>query len=201
MRLTVAAVSAACSVLCSAATAQELSFNAGQLTSGGQHTYSWSLDYLEGIGPYFAGSLSWLNEGHIPNHDRDGPTFQLWARLPLDEKRFELSAGVGPYYYFDTTAANQNLGYSDTHGWGAVYSVRAAYYSTHRWIASMQLNHVEVSRGPSTTEVLVGLGYQLDAPDGAGARDWALPRTQKVTNNEITVMAGETILNSLQSQT
>jgi hypothetical protein len=49
--------------------------------------------------------------------------------------------------------------------------------------------------------VLVGFGYQLDAPDGAGARDWALPRTRKVTNNEITVMAGETILNSLKSQT
>lgn len=201
MRWTVAAAAAACSALCSVAAAQELNLNAGTLTSSGQHSYSWSLDYFEGIGPYFEGSLSWLNEGHIPDHHRDGPTVQLWARLPLDQKRFELAVGVGPYYYFDTTAADQNLGYSNTHGWGAVYSVRATYFSTHRWTANVQLNRTEATRGPWTTAVLVGIGYQLDAPDGSGARDWALPRTHKVTNNEVTVMAGETILNSLKSQT
>jgi hypothetical protein len=201
MKRTVVAVAALCSVLCGSAGAQEIGLYAGPLASGGQHTYSWSLNYIEGLGPYFAGSISWLNEGHIPDHHRDGPTVQLWARLPLDDKHFELAAGVGPYYYFDTEAASQNLGYSNTHGWGAVYSLRATYYSTHRLTANVQLNRVQVSRGPWTTAVMVGIGYQLDAPNGSGARDWALPRTHNVTNNEITLMAGETILNSPSSQT
>lgn len=201
MRMTAIVLAAACYALCGVCSAQEFNLNAGSLTSSGQHSYSWSLDYLEGMGPYMASSLSWINEGHIPDHHRDGPTVQLWARLPLDRKRIELAVGVGPYYYFDTTAADQGLGYSNTHGWGAVYSLRATYYSAHRWTANLQLNRVQVSRGPWTTAVLLGIGYQLDAPDGSGARDWALPRTQKVTNNEVTVMAGETILNSLESQT
>jgi hypothetical protein len=59
---------------------------------------------------------------------------------------------------------------------------------------------VDTTHGPSTTSVLLGVGYQLDAPEGSGARDWALPRTHNVTHNEITLMAGKTILNSLESQ-
>jgi hypothetical protein len=48
---------------------------------------------------------------------------------------------------------------------------------------------------------MLGIGCQLDAPDTPGPRDFALSRTQKVTNNEVTVMAGATILNSPGSET
>jgi hypothetical protein len=41
----------------------------------------------------------------------------------------------------------------------------------------------------------------LAGPDTPGPRDFALPRTHKVTNNELTVMAGASILNSFDSQT
>jgi len=58
-----------------------------------------------------------------------------------------------------------------------------------------------VANGPSTTAVMLGVGYQLDAPDSPGMRDFALPRTYKVTNNEVTLMAGASILNSIDSQT
>jgi hypothetical protein len=159
------------------------------------------MDYTEGFGQYFAGSITWLNEGHIPDHHRDGPLAQLWARYPLAQRRFVVALGVGPYRYFDTEAADQGLSYSNTHGWGVVYSARATWYSTKRFTANLQLNHVQVINGPSTTAVLLGIGYQLDGPETPGPRDFALPRTQKVTNNEITLMAGTTILNSLKSQT
>jgi hypothetical protein len=121
--------------------------------------------------------------------------------LPLAQRRVVLALGVGPYRYFDTVAADQGNGYSNTHGWGVVYSARATYYTSHRWTANLQLNRVQVAHGPSTTALLVGIGYQLDAPDTPGPRDWALPRNGKVTQNEVTVMAGQTILNSLESQT
>jgi hypothetical protein len=183
------------------ASAQELGIYAGPLTGEHSHSYSWQLDYTEGIGRYFAGSVSWLNEGHIPDHHRDGPLVQLWGRLPVMDRRVVFAVGVGPYRYFDTEAAEQGEGYSNTHGWGVVYSARATLYSTPRWTANLQLNHVQVVNGKSTTATMLGIGYQLDAPDTPGPRDFALPRTSKVTDNEITVMAGATILNSLESQT
>jgi hypothetical protein len=158
------------------------------------------MDYTEGFGQYLAGSIVWLNEGHIPDHHRDGPLVQVWGRFPLVQRRFVVALGVGPYRYFDTEAAEQGLGYSNTHGWGVVYSARATWYSSQRWTANLQVNHVQVNSGPSTTAIMLGLGYQLDSPDTPGPRDFALPRTHKVTSNEITLLAGSTILNSLESQ-
>jgi len=85
--------------------AQEFSLLAGPLRSGSQNTYSWEANYREGLGRYVAWSFSWLNEGHIPDHHRDGQALQIWGRLPLWDDRLELSAGAGPYRYFDTSAA------------------------------------------------------------------------------------------------
>ena len=181
--------------------AQELTMFAGPLTGEHNHSYAWSMDYTEGLGQYLAASVDWLNEGHIPDHHRDGPLVQVWGRLPLAQRRFVVALGAGPYRYFDTEAAERGLGYSNTHGWGVVYSARATWYSSQRWTANLQLNHVQVVNGPSTTAVMLGVGYQLDAPDTPGLRDSALPRTQKVTNNEITLLAGATILNSPASET
>ncbi|WP_233838016.1 hypothetical protein [Paraburkholderia sp. ZP32-5] len=192
---------AALGITAKGASAQELGLYGGPLTGEHDHTYSWALDYTEGFGHYFAGSFTWLNEGHIPGHHRDGPVAQVWGRLPVMDRRFVFALGVGPYRYFDTEAAEQGEGYSNTHSWGVVYSARATWYSTHRWTANLQLNHVQVKNGESTTAIMLGVGYQLDAPDTPGPRDFALPRTSKVTNNEITLMAGQTILNSLESQT
>jgi hypothetical protein len=86
---------------------------------------------------------------------------QAWGRLPLWNDRLELSAGTGPYRYFDTTAAQSGGDYSNTHGWRFLWSVRAAYYFDRRWIAQAQLNHVQVFGGPDTTALLFGIGYQL----------------------------------------
>jgi hypothetical protein len=41
---------------------------------------SWQLEYNEGMGEHFAYSISYLNEGHLPAHHRDGHTVQLWTR-------------------------------------------------------------------------------------------------------------------------
>lgn len=194
-------VGTACVAASASASAQEFTLYTGPLKSGPDHTYSWSMDYMEGFGRYFAGSIAWLNEGHVPGHHRDGQLVQVWARLPLAQRRLVFALGVGPYRYFDTEVAKEGLDYSNTHGWGVVYSARATWYSTHRWTANLQLNRVQVANGPSTTALMLGVGYQLDAPDTPGPRDFALPRTHKVTNNEITLMAGETILNSFASQT
>ncbi len=182
------------------ASAQEFSFLAGPLVSDSANSYSWEGSYREGLGRYAAWSFSWLNEGHIPNHHRDGPSVQVWGRLPLWNDRLELSAGVGPYRYFDTTAAEAGADYSNTHGWGALWSARAAWYFDRRWIAQMQVNHAQVFGGRDTTALLFGVGYELDGNDEPGPRQRPTPRTSNVTNNELTVLFGETILNGAGSQ-
>ncbi|BBP98501.1 hypothetical protein BSFA1_36300 [Burkholderia sp. SFA1] len=180
--------------------AQELSLLAGALKSSSNNTYSWEGTYREGLGRYAAWSFSWLNEGHIPDHHRDGQAVQFWGRLPLWNNRLELSAGAGPYRWFDTKQAQLGGDYSNTHGWGGLFSLRAAYYFDNRWIAEVKLNRVQAYGGPDTTALLFGIGYQLDAPDGPGPRARPPSRTTNVTSNEVTVMLGTTILNSPDSE-
>ncbi|OMG75469.1 hypothetical protein [Burkholderia ubonensis] len=181
------------------ASAQEFALFGGSLWSGGSRSYAWAFDYLEGLSPHTAIGFSWYNEGHIPNHHRDGQAVQFWGRWPLDNRRFVLSAGAGPYRYFDTTPAGEGQDYSNSHGWGVLMSVRAAYYTSDRWVTNMQLNRTQLLRGPNTTSVMFGIGYQLDAPGTPGLRDTPVPRTGKVTNNEVTAMLGETIVNNRSS--
>lgn len=179
--------------------AQEFGLFAGSLWGGGGRSYAWAFDYQEGLSPHTAIGFTWYNEGHIPNHHRDGQAIQFWGRWPLENRRFVLSAGAGPYRYFDTAPAGEGRDYSNSHGWGVLMSVRAAYYTSDRWVAQLQLNRTQVFRGPNTTSVMFGIGYQLDAPGTPGPRDTPLPRAGKVTNNEVTAMLGETILNSRSS--
>jgi hypothetical protein len=181
--------------------AQELSLLAGPLGGENEQSYSWEAGIYRGLGRYAAWSFSWLNEGHIPNHHRDGPLLQAWARLPLLDNRLELAAGAGPYRFFDTVAAEAGETYANTHGWGAVVSVRAAYYFSNRWIAQLKLNRVESNGGPGTTGILFGVGYQLDAPDQPGPRESAPARSRNVTSDELTAMYGRSILNSETSET
>lgn len=182
------------------ANAQEFSFLGGPLVSSSANSYSWDAGYREGLGRYAAWSFSWVNEGHLPGHHRDGPALQGWGRLPILNDRLELSAGAGPYRYFDTTAAQAGGDYSNTHGWGALWSVRAAWYFDRRWIAQMQLNHAQVFGGRDTTALLFGVGYELDGNDEPGPRQRPISRTTNVTKNEVTAMLGETILNSNGSE-
>jgi undecaprenyl pyrophosphate phosphatase UppP len=52
--------------------AQEFSLFGGGSRAGSTNTYTWAFNYQEGLGQYFAASFTWLNEGHIPDHHRDG---------------------------------------------------------------------------------------------------------------------------------
>lgn len=178
--------------------AQELSLLAGSLRSSGESTYSWEGTYRSGLGTYAAWSFSWLNEGHLPNHHRDGQALQIWGRLPLLE-RWELSAGVGPYRYFDTVTGRADGAFVNAHGWGALLSLRAAYYFDSRWIGQIELNRVKVNGGPDTTALLFGVGYQLEGPEQSGPRERPVVRDSNVTGNELTLMLGASIQNSDKS--
>lgn len=62
--------------------AQEHSFYTGGMTDAGteEDSYSWRLEYLQGLGEHVHFTCSWVNEGHVLGHHRGGHTLRFWLR-------------------------------------------------------------------------------------------------------------------------
>ncbi len=171
-----------------------------QNTDEGEGSYSWQLEYLEGLGEHFAASLSYLNEGHVPTHHRDGNTLQLWTRTNLFDRRLSLAAGIGPYFYFDTTAATEGASFSNNHGWKAMASLAATWYTESRWLFQVRANWVTAGSSIDTLSAVAGIGYQLDIPPSPGPIPKEPVQVKKTTGNEVTLLVGRTIVNSFSSE-
>lgn len=108
--------------------AQELTFLGGELKAGTDGSSpAWQVDYRQEFTQYFAGSFAYLNEGHVPGHHRDGNALQAWGRLPFDNGKLALSAGVGAYYFYDTQFSPLG-GSADVHGTAPIYSLSGSWY-------------------------------------------------------------------------
>jgi len=180
--------------------ASELVGSAGGMSDSGtdDSSYAWGLDYVQGLGEYAAFSIGYLNEGHVPDHHRDGHSIMLWGRLPLADRRLSLSAGAGSYFYFDT--ARTTADYHNDHNVGLMTSLAATWYTESRLLLQLRANTILARKNFDSHSFLLGLGYQLDAPDKPGPIPWTEPQQGKTTRNEISVYLGKTIVNSLKSE-
>ena len=173
---------------------QELCILGGGANSSGETARAWQIDYMEGLSEHCAYSISWLNEGHLTGHHRDGPTFQLWTRINMLNRQLSLAAGIGPYLYFDTQDS-QRFSYKEIHqGLGAIGSLALTWYTESRWLFQLRGNYVLAESDINTTSIMLGIGYQLDAPSTPGPRTEATAQPGKTTNNEITVFVGGTAI-------
>jgi hypothetical protein len=186
----------------SAASAQEVLVLGGVTrdNSSRDQTYGWALEYAHGLGEHAYVTLSWLNEGHVLDHHRDGQAAQIWGRVNLLDRRLSLAAGIGPYRYFDTTQAAQGAQYENDDGWGLIYSVAATWYTQSRWLMQLRANRIETPGAFDSTSLLFGVGYQLDAPDSRGPLAHAPVHTGRTTRNEVALSGGRSILNSFGSE-
>jgi hypothetical protein len=195
---------AALLILLSRGVAQELSFQGGGVSTQDARFSSngWQVDYTQDFTRWFAASAAYINEGHIPNHHRDGTAFALWGRVPLFHDRVALSAGVGAYYYYDT----QPLGPADTadvHGTAPIYSLSAIGYLSNRWFMKATYNRIEPRRDVKTNMALVGLGFWFgpgQKPAKGHLGDAPVPGYAYVTGNEITLFSGQSVVNTFLSQ-
>jgi hypothetical protein len=171
----------------------------GLISSHEDHSssYSWQISYMEGVGDHFGWSFSWLNEGHLPDHHRDGPTLQLWARTYILNRRLSLSAGAGPYFSFDTQHKLDGS-YRNEKDLGGVFSLAVTWNTESRWLLQARVNNVWLSRNIDTISLLFGVGYQLDPEPSPGDRTTGSPQTWRTTNNEITAFLGRSIVNGPQ---
>lgn len=156
-------------------------------------SYSWQLGYTQDLLPNIAASFCYLNEGHLSDHRRDGYSAQIWARTDLIGDRLNLGAGAGPYLFFDT----KDLGagnFVNNHGFRALLSVAATWRTEGSLIFLLRSNYVTGEDSPDTISAMAGIGVEFrdkrhDPPSSFERR-----------NNELSVLMGQTIANSLDSQ-
>jgi hypothetical protein len=163
-------------------------------------TYAWQIEYLEGLGEHVAATFSYLNEGHLPGHHRDGLTTQLWLRDAILGRRLSLAAGIGPYYYFDTDDAKSNGSFSNEHGWGGMLSLAATWYTDTPLLLQLRTNLVLGAGNMKTLSAVAGIGCQLESPPTPGPLPRPTPRLESLFRNEVTLFSGRTIVNSFSSE-
>jgi hypothetical protein len=144
--------------------------------------------------------VPWRRFAPLTNHHRDGYSAQLWLRWPSASRRFTLSAGVGPYRYYDTTEL-PGVGTTDAHGWGVIGSAAAHWYFRNPWMMELRYNYVHTTNSITTHTALIGFGYQFERSSTPGPV-WNtelysfFPPGQRF---ELTAMAGSTVVNNFNS--
>jgi hypothetical protein len=157
-------------------------------------SYAWQTAFRYNFLRNFAGSLSWINEGHLQEHKRDGFAVQGWAHAPLLDNRLSIGVGAGVYHYFDTKlfpAGN----HENVHGWAPVYSLAATYYTKSPWFAQVVVNHIHPESDFNSNTYLVGGGYLLweEAASPSGLGEVGHPA--KTTGYEVMPFLGQVVVN------
>ncbi|NVN92291.1 MAG: hypothetical protein HXX11_17040 [Desulfuromonadales bacterium] len=168
--------------------------------SDGKNSYAWQLEYIEGFGENLALGVAYLNEGHVPDHHRDGNALHLWARTRLLDHRLSLAAGIGPYYYYDTIPSTSRIGYKNDHGFGAIFSSSATWHRDDHWLFQLRTNWVDNFDTLNSFSVLAGIGYDFGEPVAAPPEHRPPNLESEKTKNEIVISVGQTIVNSFKSQ-
>jgi hypothetical protein len=187
--------------------AQEFDFMAGGMrtTSPVHSSYAYQVDYIQDFyrsaAGVLAGSVDWINEGHVPDHHRDGTAVQLWLRLPFDQGRLVLAAGAGVYNYYDTQTAPAGVSL-DVHGTAPIVSVAATRYWDNRLFVRGLVNQISPAGQVKVTTAALGLGIWC----GSGRRPGYLtdqppdPADSYVTPWETTGCLGESVVNTFHSE-
>jgi hypothetical protein len=188
----------ACGALLPAA-AQELGLGAGatRVHDPDDTSYAWFLSYRHALAAHWSAMFTYRNEGHIPSHHRDGHAVQVWYSSN-DANGFALRAGLGPYRYFDTAVAENPTGFENAHGWGALYSVAMSWKPAGRWTWELRADRIHARDSFDSTQLTLGASYRL-SPDAVHSGDGAMARPGE-RRYELDLMAGQTILNSFESE-
>jgi hypothetical protein len=185
---------------CTPLYAQELYLLGGIIgdTARSDFSYTYSVEYKQKLGEYTSASLSYLNEGHLPDHHRDGIAVQFWGHTQPMNGRFVMAAGIGPYYYYDTVLAGRGASFSDDHGLGGMFSIAGLWYTKSPWIIQLRTNFIKTNN-IDTYSAMLGVGYRLDYGQAPRSSFGAHHTPEKTRDNQLTGFIGQTIVNSRSS--
>jgi hypothetical protein len=147
------------------AQAQMLSYTKGESYSQGtgETSPAYKVEYRQVLNSDFSVTYDYVNEGHFTAHHPDGYSLEAWYKIPISEKyRISLSAGIGPFYYFDTVSPSGGQS-TDRHGLAAVVTVaaRGRLWKSLDWIVSADA--IDPAHDLKAEMLSVGLGYWLGA--------------------------------------
>src|SRR3990172_9279576 len=156
----------------------------------GERSYAWQAAFRHDFLRNFAASLSWINEGHLEEHKRDGFAVQGWGRVLLLDNRLSIGIGAGVYHYFDTKLLPGG-NHENVHGLAPVYSLAATYYTERPWFAQVAVNRIHPESDLNSNTYLVGVGYRLwkEAASPSGPREGDRPA--KTTGYEVMPFLGQ----------
>jgi hypothetical protein len=181
----------------------EISYFGESVSSRGQWpwTSGWGISYRKTFTSYFAASLAYLNDGHFPGHYRDGVTGEIWLPINFFAERVTVSAGMGPFYYYDTVNAANSAQYADDHGWAMMYSLDASWQFRGDRLGpfiEVRLDHTNPAKSIETTSIGLGIGYRgfsdvldISHPDAV----------EGFAPNEVAAYYWKTVVSSFSSQT
>jgi hypothetical protein len=182
--------------------AQELTLLGGTTTNNGakDSSYAWQIDYRQDFYKYFASSISYINEGHLPGHHRDGDSWEAWGNLPFFDDRVALSLGAGVYYFYDTEAVAS--GSDDVHGTAPIVSMSLTGYFSDRVFYRVMFNRISPSSDTKTTTATIGVGYWFGLtrrPVGKQPGKDPTIESKFVTPSQLTFFGGQTVVNTFPS--
>lgn len=184
--------------------AQELSVLGGTTTEMGvkDSSYTWQIDYRQDFFQNFASSLSYINEGHVIGHHRDGDAWEAWGNLPFFNDKIAVSLGAGVYYYYDTVPMG-GAGSADVHGTAPIYSFTATGYLNDHMFYRIIINRISPTGDIKTTTAAVGVGYWFGRnrrPEGKEPDKVGPVAAEYVTEPQFTVFGGQSVVNTFLSQ-
>lgn len=159
----------------------------------------WSVSYGQDLAEHLALSISYINEGHQPNHYRDGIAPQIWGRAAPFDPRLSFALGAGPYLYFDTKVASDSDEYENLHGLGVIFSGTATWYGLSPFLLQVRANYIGVDRSFDSFSASFGIGWLLQAKPGPGEPPKA-GKSIREADNEIGFFLGKSVLNSAKSE-
>jgi hypothetical protein len=166
----------------------------------GQHTGAYQLDYQRNLGAHLAVAGSHVNEGHATNDHRDGAALQLRAHTSVLDPRLTLTAGVGPFYYFNTTRRDRGSSDAVDHGWGVIFSLSATWNLGRSWYLQARVQHIDAYKAFDTTSVLVGGGYRFGGSPTESQSDFRPGPGPAGAGHEVSAYAGRVVANTFESQ-
>ena len=181
---------------------QELTFLSGNMKAGtAGSSYTWEIDYRQNFYENLAASFSYINEGHVPGHHRDGDALELWGSLPFDHGRVTVSLGGGAYYYYDTQVSPLG-GSADVHGTSLIYSAAVTAYFSDRWFGRLMVNRIAPTHQIQSTTAALGIGFWFgrDTKPVPGKLGDAPAMKEYVTENELTLFGGQSVVNTFFSE-
>jgi hypothetical protein len=189
-------------LVCPAWAQEEIFVNGGATrdTKTGNTALQWSVTYRQALAEHAAFSFSYINEGHQPNHYRDGFATQIWGRTSIPDPKLSFALGVGPYAYFDTKLTPVREVYENAHGWGVISSATADWSGLSPFLLQVRLNYINTQHSFDTLSATFGIGYLLGAERLAAGSASRPPQGTEAHKNEITSFLGQTVLNSARGE-